>query len=75
MKIIDVANPIRALVLYLSNLKEYTGTDSKTEMKLEKKEIAERDNFRKSIIRLCKKKGYGNGKISFKNEKGELINS
>jgi hypothetical protein len=75
IKIVDAANPINALSLYVDNLKEYKGSDTTTEDKLAKKQIAERDNFKKTIINLYSKKGYGNGKISFRNEKGEPINA
>ena len=73
IKIIDMAGPINALALYIDNLPRYKGTHGDTTGKLLKKQSSERENFKKTIISLYRSKGFGDGKISFRDENGNII--
>lgn len=73
LRIIDMAGPINALALYIDNLPRYKDTDGDTTSRLLKKQSSERENFKKTIISLYRSKGFGEGKISFKDENGNII--
>ena len=73
LRIIDMAGPINALALYLDNLPGYKDSNGVPTSKYHKKQTAERENFKKTIIQLYRSKGFGDGKITFKDENGNVL--